>query len=267
MENNQNKCLLCGNGNCQHHNGKFYLKKIVLIVILALAFGAIINQAVKTYGNYANPQTITITGIGEVMSKPDISTINFTLRESSKTNDTQLLQANISKSAEQVIQKLKAIGIEEKDIQTSNYSVNPKYNYSDGKSEVVGYEASESLNVKVRNTENVSKVLNILAEEKITEVYGPNFEVDDIQKVKDQARDIAIKDAKGKANNLAKALEVKIKRIVSYSDDSASNPGYPTPYREAKFMSASSDTSAQANLPTGEEKVTVNVSLTFQIED
>lgn len=270
MENNKKKCLVCNGENCSHHkfNGH-YLKKIIILLIIFILVNVIVTNAVRLYGNYTNPQTVTITGTGEINSKPDLSTINFTLRESSKDNNTELLQNNIAKSANHVLAKLKDLGIEDKDIKTSNYQVNPKYDYSNGKSEVSGYEASESIQVKVRNTENVSKILNILAVEKITEVNGPNYEVDDIQNLKDEARTEAIADAKDKAKELAKELGVKIKRIVSYSDDTnANNPVYPIMYRqEMKSVAFDSVSSAGANLPTGEQKVTVNVSLTFQIEN
>jgi len=268
MDNNQNnKCRWCGNdkNNCRC---RIWVKKIVGIIIVLLALGLIANHIAKTFANDANPRTISITGIGEVSTVPDVSTISFTIRSTDSSNDTESLQNEVAESADSVIAKLKDLGIDEKDIQTSNYSVNPKYNYPNGVSTIAGYEASESIDVKVRNTDNVSKVLNILAEEKITEVYGPNFEVDDVQKVKDQARDLAIQDAKDKADILAKSLGVKIKRIVGYSDDTGNNiPVPPIAYSSVKVMNQAAGSARDANIQTGQQKVTSNVTITFQIED
>ncbi len=269
MNNQKNVCGVCGNENCNHHN--YILRrnlKLVYIIVILIGLGLIVNLAVKNYTKYSNPETIIITGQGEINSTPNISTINFTIREESKDNNTKLLQDNVANKANVVIQKLTDLGIESKDIQTSNYSVNPKYNYTNGSSKVVGYEASESIKVKVRDTKNVSKVLDILASQKITEVYGPNYESDDesLEQIKDQARSLAIADAKEKANVLAKELGVRIKRIISYSDDTNNNPSYPVMFREsAKSMTM--DAGAQPNLPTGENKTSVNVNITFQIEN
>lgn len=269
---NQNKCNMCNVErvcNCSIKGKSCFFKKIAKWVVILLVFGLVLNYAVRTYAKYTNPNTITITGIGEIQSVPNISTINFTVRETSVNDNTKSLQEGVAKKANAVFAKLKELGIEEKDIKTSNYSVNPKYDYSNGRSNIVGYEASQSVDIKIRNTENVSKVLDILAGEKVTEIYGPNFEVDDIQSVKDEARDIAIKDAKEKANNLAKALGVKIKRIVGYSDDSAG--GYmPSPilYKSANMgMGGDAVTQESASLPSGEQKVSVNVNIIFQIEN
>lgn len=247
-----------------------FFKRLVIVFIVLIGLYLIIINGIDKYINYENPNSIVVNGFGEIESVPDISTINFTVRSTSVSNDTESLQEEVAKKTNAVFVKLKELGIEDKDMKTSNYSVNPKYDYSNGRSNVVGYEASESVDVKIRNTENVSKILDILAVEKVTEVYGPNFEVDDIQSVKNKARDIAIKDAKEKANNLAKALGVKIKRIISYSDDSVR--GYmpnPVPYKGVANQEIEGDmmTRESVNLPAGEQKVSVNVNITFQIEN
>lgn len=253
--------------------------KLLVILAILLAIGIIVVQSVKTYTSNMNPSTVVITGTGKVSAVPDVSTISFTIRSESKNEDTKTLQEEISKKADSVFAKLKELGIEEKDIKTTNYSVNPRYGYQEclssirpcDTSVVIGYEANESVDVKVRNTENVSKVLDILAAEKITNVYGPNFTVDDIEAVRDSARDLAIQDAKDKAQVLAKSLGVKIKRIVSYSDDAGSYAPYPV-YRDSMAYGVSSMKSEraaapQANIQEGEQEIVSNVSITFQIEN
>lgn len=264
---NNNKCNWygCTDGKC-HHKG---WRKLIFAIVLLFILGLVANWVARTYANYTSLRTISITGVGEVSAVPDVSTINFTIRSSNDSNDTQALQDEVAKKADAVFAKLKELGIEEKDLQTSNYSVNPKYSYKDGVSTVVGYEASESINVKVRNTENVSKVLNVLALEQVTEVYGPNFDVDDIQKVKDEARDLAIKDAKEKADVLSKSLGVKIKRIVGYSDDTGNYAPIPMMYSaKAEVMNQVGGAMGRdANIVEGEQKVNSTVTITFQIED
>lgn len=272
MDNNQDKkCNMCGGGNCPKCKGNSMpcYKKIIFLILIFLGLGIVLNLSVKTYADYTNPRTISIAGTGEILSVPDISTINFTIRSSSINNDTKILQDEVAKKADKVLEKLKELDILEKDIQTANYSVNPKYNYKDGSSNIVGYEASENINVKVRNIENVSKVLNILAEEKITEVYGPNFEIDNVENLKNQARGLAIKDAKEKAKDLSKSLGVKIKKIVSYYDNNESNmQEFPMYSAKMDIMGASAGSvSRNANISEGEQKINSNVTIIFQIED
>lgn len=248
-----------------------------MFIFLLVIFAGVVF-AIKTYTNSVNPRSIVITGTGEVSAVPDVSNINFTIRATNTTADTKSLQDEVAKSADSVIAKLKALGIDAKDIKTNNYSVNPKYGYQDcsrissikpcDSNVIVGYEASENISVKVRDTQNVSKVLDILAGEKITEVSGPSFEVDNIDKLKNEARDIAIKDAKEKAKTLAKSLGVEIKTIIAFSDDAGSYTPVPMMYKTMNAADSMMAGSArEANIQTGEQKVTSNVSITFQIEN
>ncbi len=272
MDNNQDKkCNICGSGNCNKckDNSMPCYKKLIFLVLVFLGLGIVLNLVVKTYADYTNPRTISIVGSGEVLAVPNISTINLTIRASNVNNDTKTLQDEVAKKADKVFEKLRELEIQEKDIQTTNYSVNPKYNYKDGSSNIVGYEASENINVKVRNTENVAKVLNILAEEKITEVYGPNFEIDNVENLKNEARNLAIKDAKEKAKDLSKSLGVKIKKIVSYYDNEENEiPNIPMYSAKMDIMSASAGSVLRnANIAEGEQKINSNITITFQITD
>lgn len=254
--------------------------KLLVVLVILLAIGIIVVQGVKTYTNNMNPRTVIITGTGKVSAVPDVSTISFTIKSESKNDNTKALQEEVSKKADSVFAKLKELGIDEKDIKTTNYSVNPKYGYRDcystssvtpcDSSVVIGYEARESVDIKIRNTENVSKVLDVLAAEKITEVYGPNFTIDDIEAVRDSARDLAIQDAKDKAEVLSKSLGVKIKRIVSFSDDAGISAPIPM-YRDSAVyeMGATKQSYklAEANIQEGQQDIVSNVSITFQIEN
>ncbi|MEN9338480.1 MAG: hypothetical protein RI945_205 [Candidatus Parcubacteria bacterium] len=283
MENNNQEKGFCRHCKFDLENCKCKrrLKFILILIAIFLAVLCSISYGVKKYVSYTNPRTIVITGKGEVNAVPDISTISFTARATSKEANTKTIQDELSKSISSVFEKLKALGIEEKDITTTSYSVNPKYEYENcevrtmiypptpcsSKSVIVGYEATENVSIKVRNTDNVGKVLAVLAEEKITEVYGPNFEVDNIDALKDEARAEAIEDAKEKAKDLSKSLGVRIKRIISFSDDSG-NMYMPMMYKAMSDSSAPvAGATREATIAEGEQNITSNVSITFQIED
>lgn len=275
----ENKCQICIQ-DFQNCICKKKGKKIIILIIVLLVLYLSITNAIKMYASYTNPRTITVSGKAEISAVPDISTLSFTVRSSGTNPDTEKMQSDIAVIVTSVFSKLKDLGIEEKDIKTTNYSVNPKYGSQDCSSKVQtmiypprpcstsvvsGYEASESVNVKVRDTKNVAKVLAALAELKITEISGPNFEIDSIDKLKDEAREKAIIDAREKAKVLGKSLKINLKKIVSFSDDSAN--AYPMMYGKAMSMMDSSLESSLPNIAAGEQKITSNVSITFEIQD
>lgn len=271
----ENKCNFCKNDlndcSCRKKGEKF----LVLVVIFLSVYLGIV-QAVKIYASSTSPRTIMVSGTGEVSAVPDISLISFTVRSSDADGDTQKLQSDIASVTGKLFPKLKALGIDEKDIETTNYSVNPKYGSQScvGKMQtmiyppipcstnsVVGYEASESVNVKVRDTKNVAKVLSTLAEEKITEVSGPNFQIDNPEKLKAEAKAKAIADAKEKAKVLGKSLGVRLVKIIGFSDNDGGY--YPMMYKSSAMDIGVS--SASPNIATGEQKITSNVSINFEI--
>ncbi len=274
----ENICPICKNDfeNC---TCKRKGRKILVLLVAFLAIYLGIVHAVKIYASYTNPHTIVVTGTGEISAVPDMSVISFTVRSSDASGDTQKLQSDLSSVTGELFPKLKALGIDEKDIETTNYSVNPKYGSQNcsgrvqtmiyppvacNTSVVAGYEASESVNVKVRDTKNVAKVLSVLADAKITEVSGPNFQIDNPEKLKADARAKAIADAKDKAKILGKSLGVRLSKIISFSDNDGGY--YPMMYK-ASAMDTGVSAQSAPNIATGEQKITSNVSITFEIDN
>jgi hypothetical protein len=252
---------------------------IILFLIIAAGY-----QGVKLLSNLSgSTRTIQISGTGEVEAKPDISEITFTLREVNNTTDKSKnveIQNKISSQMDSLIKDFKNLKIEDKDIKTTNYNVNPKYTYQDCSRSVVnyikpcesnlltGYEASQSVTVKVRDTSITGKVLSILSAANITEVNGPNFSIDDPEKLKAEARDIAIKDAKEKAESLSRSLGVNIEKIISFSDNTNDYTPYPVMYKNSTMsVGVQSVPAMDANIQEGSQKINSNVTITFEIED
>jgi len=248
--------------------------KIALVVFLAVVLA---NFAVESFhenesGNKAE-NTIAFTGHGEVSAIPDIASVNFTIRKEAKTvKEAQGAVAEIEKKA---LDLLKTNDIADKDIKTVNASFNPKYEYKyggacpmgycpPGNSVIVGYEAYESITIKIRNTDDVGKIIEELGTLGVTELTGPNFTVDNEDALKAQARKLAIDDAKAKAKVLAKDLGVHLGKITSFNEGNTS----PVPmYDTAMLKSSGTEVSApaRAQLPTGENLITSDVTITYQI--
>ena len=126
---------------------------------------------------------------------------------------------------------------------------------------IIGYEVSEYISVKIRDLANVGEVLQGIGSIDISEISGPNFSVDNEDGLKAQARKLAIDDAKAKAKVLSKDLGVKLIRIVSFSE----NDNYPMMYSTKGAGIMDSYATSAPELPTGENKITSNVTITYEI--
>ena len=246
---------------------------IALAVVLTLFVFVKFVEGVSRLndGNKDTVATITVTGTADAFAVPDIATIDFTVRASDST--VALAQSKVTLSIDKVLAGLKAMKIDEKDIKTISYVSNPEYSgpncsfypcrYEENP-KIIGYSLSEMIQIKVRDTANTGTVLELLGTSGVTEISGPNFTIDDEEAVKEIAREDAIANAKQKARTLAGDLDVRLVRIVSFSE----NGDAPYYYGYAKNESVSMDSvqSAAPSLPTGENKFTSTVSITYEIK-
>jgi len=256
-----------------------YKIALVFFVILSLFFVVKLLAEFKSYGMMGSDEanTITLSGHGEVSAVPDIANIYFTINKEGKTvKEAQDAVALVEKTS---LDFLKNNNVAEKDIKTSSASFNPKYEYvyssqtlmpctqygcpsRPGKNVISGYEASESITVKIRNADNVGKIMQGLGGLNVTNLNGPNFAIDDEDALKTEARKKAINNAKEKAEILAKDLGVKLGRIASFSESG----NYPIMYAKTAMMDfVTSGTSTPAEIPKGENIITSDVTITYEI--
>jgi uncharacterized protein YggE len=212
--------------------------------------------------------TISVSGNGEVQAVPDIATVYVTIREDGKTQKEAQDKATAKES--KVLEAIRGLGVEDKDIKTTSNSVNPQYNRTDivcitypcpqPKQEITGYEAYESIEVKVRETEDAGKITAAITNAG-AEFSGPNYAIDEDEMYKDQAREKAIDDAREKAEKLAAQLGVHLVRITSFSE----NGNYPMMYAKAEMAMDSSAGAPVPQLPKGENTITSSVTVTYEI--
>ncbi len=127
---------------------------------------------------------------------------------------------------------------------------------------IVGYSASQSISVKIRNVDTANQVSTGLAEVGITNISGPTFTIDDEDVYKENARAQAIVDAQVQAKVLASQLHVRLGDIVTFSENGS---GYqPMMYEKSDMMSANAGAPAPT-LPKGENKINSNVTITYEI--
>jgi uncharacterized protein YggE len=264
----------------------------IFLIIVSVYF---VFKSISEFVNFRTMQkqvmnTVTISGYGEVKAVPDIATVSFTIRKEAKT--VKEAQEQVAVIEQKVLGFLKLSGIEDKDIKTENVGFYPKYEYQQvkcptipvgagaagitvsktspyycppGRSVITGYEASESISVKIRKIEDVGKIVQGIGELEVSDLNGPNFAIDDEDALKAQARKEAIDEARSKAKILARDLRVRLGDVVSFSEDG----NYPMPMYASKEYGMGMDVSvesAPAQLPAGENIISSNVSITFQIK-
>lgn len=244
---------------------------VLVILGVFLAFQAL--DAYKTWrGSGYGYNSISVAGEGEAFSMPDIASFSFGV-----TADAESVadaQGKVTEKMDAVLAELKVHGIEAKDIKTNDYSVWPKYRYEQAACTVAycppsrqipdGYTVTHTVNVKVRQTDTVGTVLGAIGAKGATNISGVTFTADDPTAVLAEARSKAIENAKEKAEQLAKELDVKLVRIVSYYDNA---PGYPVPmmYAEKTMSIGMGGDAAMPTLPQGENRFVSNVTITYEI--
>lgn len=247
----------------------------ILIIFLAV----LSIKEIKSIGyigkDFPISNTISVNGKGESISVPDIATFSFSVSETAKT--VAEAQTKATDNINAALKAVKGAGVAEKDIKTTSYSINPHYEYQDGvcttvgycrpgKSILTGYDVAQSVEVKVRDLAKAGAIFSTIGALNVQNVNGLSFAIDDIEKVKADARAKAITDAKTKAQELANQLGVRIVKIISFYD--SSNQVNPIAYGMGGDMMTLKASAAPVapEIPVGEDKIVSNVTITYEIE-
>ena len=223
--------------------------------------------ALAANGESASTERIVVVGQGSVDLAPDMAVLALTVTREAKTARAAL-DANSSAIAD-VIKAMRAKGIAERDLQTSNFSIQPKYaqlpRQSSGERpapQVAGYTVRNSLSVRVRDISKVGEVLDESVSLGVNEGGGIMFTNDDPSPALSQARIKAVQDARKKAGTLAEAAGVRVGRVLEISEQSY-NPG-PMPMMRAEMSMAAG--AGAVPVATGENTYKVAVHLVVAIE-
>ncbi len=262
-------------GDEQRRVGKWASIALLLLSAFLLVQVVVGLKKIPNVGKEIYPQsTIMANGTGEAFAIPDVASFSFTVTEASE--DVASAQGLLDKKIAQVLGDIKEAGIEDKDIKTTSYNVYPKYEWNQvqcfaypcpqGKNELIGYEVTQTILVKVRETAKAGELVSKVGESNVSNISGLEFTIDDREKYVAEARKQAIEKAKEEAKLLAKQLGVRLGKMMYYTD----NNGYPMPYYGAE-MGMGGDMKAvsaptRAELPAGETKITSNITITYEIK-
>ena len=175
-----------------------------------------------------------------------------------------------------VISYLKDSDIDEKDIKTLGYNIQPKYEwqrstgvstdiyYPSGRQVLVGYTVSQDVRVKVRDTAKAGDLLAGVGGKEVSNVSGLTFTFDDPDALEREARQKAIADAQTKAKELASDLNVSLVRVISYNENGVA-PVYRAVALDAAVGLGASEAKVSPEIPIGENKLTSNVTIFYEI--
>jgi uncharacterized protein YggE len=210
---------------------------------------------------------IQVTAEGSVDLAPDMAVLGLTVMREAKTARLAL-DAN-SAAMKQVLAALQKQGIAERDLQTANFSIQPRYVYPSSNAgggrkqrKIVGYTVRNSLTVRVRDIANLGVILDQSVSLGVNEGGNIRFVNDDPAQALSQARTLAMQNAVAKANTLAKAGGVKVGKILEISEHSF--PSHPVPMARAEMAMAAADTTVP--MAAGENSYRVSVNVSFAID-
>ncbi|MDD5218269.1 MAG: SIMPL domain-containing protein [Candidatus Omnitrophica bacterium] len=238
----------------------------VLVILAAVWLGVDIYNKMSESEN-----VITVSATSEVYAKPDLALSVFSVLSEAKTV-AEALQDNTSKM-NAIIAFVKSQGVEDKDVKTTNFSVSPRYEWHELTScsssycpseerVLVGYEVSQSLQVKIRDLTKVGEIIQGATDAGANQVGDLQFTIDNEDTLKEEARGKAIEEVKAKAGSLASQLGIRLVKIIQFNESGETPIYYPT---YAKASETSGMGGAVPDIQTGENKISVTVTLTYQI--
>lgn len=240
------------------------LPRALLMALLILPAPAALALTVVDEGN--STERIMVSGQGSVDIAPDMAVLSLTVTREAKTARAAL-DANSSAMAD-VIKAMRARGIAERDLQTANFSIQPKYSQVPRTSKgerpapvIVGYTVRNSLSVRVRDITRLGEVIDESVTLGVNQGGSILFTNDDASQALTAARIAAVKDARQKARTLAEAAGVKAGKVLQISEQSY-NP-QPMPMMRAAAMA---DGASAVPIATGENTYSVTVQLIVAIE-
>ncbi|MBC8138800.1 MAG: SIMPL domain-containing protein [Fibrella sp.] len=244
--------------------GKFVIAALTFS-ILGATIPAFAAQEAKPAITAATLPTIHVSGTGEVTVTPDIARITVGVQTRGK-DSAQAASENAQKT-DAVLKAVKALGVAEKDIQTTDYSIFPQFDYAKQPVVLTDYQVSNSVRITVRKMGDAGKILDAALKAGANIAGGISFELSDPQKARDEALAKAVADATRKATLMWKVIPIndeirKIRplRLMELTEGNAD--GNPPPMPMAR-MAMTDGAVANTPVQAGEMKITATISARF----
>jgi len=236
------------------------MQRMSFAAAAVLGLLAVVSPALADGGKM--PRIISLTGHGEVRSTPDIAFVTTGVLSQGATA-ADALAAN-TKAMTDLFAALKDAGLEDKDIQTSNFTVQPRYDFSNGQApKLVGYDVSNNVTVKLRKIDAMGALLDKLVQSGSNQITGISFDVSKPEEAMDQARKLATQDATRKAKLYAQAMGIELGNVMQVSEGSSAPPPAVPFVRGAAIMKADA---APVPVAAGEQTLAADVNVIWEIK-
>ena len=232
-------------------------RRALILAALALTLAATTARADEAL------RTISVTGFGEVAATPDIAHVTIGVRTVAETARAALSENSTTMAG--VLDAMRGTGIADRDIRTTNVSLHPRWGteMTENGSRVqvlTGYEATNLLRVTCRDLSKLGELLDTLVGAGANDMRGISFDVDDRVKLMDEARAIAVRNARANAELYAREAGVSLGDVLSISE-----AGVLTPTHNNRAM-AEMAVAAPVPIAGGEQTISASISVTFAIE-
>ena len=247
----------------------------VIGIVIAVAYAALVGVGYRFADLYQQSvhkdSTFSVNGEGKVTATPDVAEFSFSIINQGGTNIGQTQQANTT-AMNDALSFLKSDGVDAKDITTTAYSIDPRYQYYDCQAggicppaTITGYTVTQTASVKIRDFSKIGEILSGIVQKGANSVTQLTFTIDNPQKLQEQARDEAITQARAQAQDLARAAGVTLGPLVNIQETS------PQPITPIYNMAAAAPKALGGSAPTptveaGSQNITEDVTLTYQIQ-
>ena len=232
---------------------------VAVVIMLSLAMVNLFKLSLPvTITTSARTSELAVVGEGKVNVVPDTEYISLGVGVNNGAS-VDAVQSTINQTNNKIISAMKNLGIDKKDIQTSNYSINPDYNEKGLKSDT--FSGNVTIQIKVKNTGLASQVISESTKAGANEVQATRFSVERPEDYREQARQKAIKNAKDQAEKIAKELGIHLGKVTNIVESSA---GGGVPMYAMKMDYAAGSAPQNPDIQAGNQTISSTVTLYFE---
>ena len=246
----------------QKYGHFIWFKVLILVAVTAI----VIVSVVMALKDPDIDDRFTVSATGKVTAIPDIAMITIGVHTEAKETAAGAVKEN-TELMNKIVEALKGIDIEKKDITTTSYKLNPVYDWTDKSGRTLkGYEIRQNVTIKIRDLDNIGKAIQVTTEEGANQIGGISFTIDDPEELRKEAVKIAITKAKEKAEDLSSAAGLKLGKLINMYE---SQEYYPEVRTNKVYFDEAVGLGGGIPEPTieaGEQEIQVEVTLVYEVK-
>lgn len=237
----------------------FFIIAIIALFTLVIIRVFNISYPVEVT-NTSRSSELSVVGEGKVDVVPDTAYVEAGISVIEAKTVAEV-QKSIDTANNKIIAAMQKLGIDKKDVKTSNYSINPNYSYENNKNGITGYNGNANITIKVKNIQQVSQVITEATAAGANQIQGARFSIENPAKYREEARSKAIANAKEQAQKLANTLGIKLGKVTNIIESSGDSG---TPLMYDKMAVGLGGASANPQIEPGSQEISSVVTLYFE---